>query len=62
MFFEQLGVLNICRFRGFGGPQGMLVTETWMTHVANALGRSVEELQVGDDCHRRDECTCLFRP
>lgn len=27
-------------FRGFGGPQGMMVTETWITHIADELGIS----------------------
>lgn len=27
-------------FRGFGAPQGMVVTETWMTEVANYCGIS----------------------
>ena len=33
-------------FRGFGGPQGMLVAETWITHVAEYLGKPVEEIRV----------------
>ncbi|XP_041638282.1 xanthine dehydrogenase/oxidase-like [Cheilinus undulatus] len=32
-------------FRGFGGPQGMMVTESWMTDVAQTLGRSAEEVR-----------------
>lgn len=31
-------------FRGFGGPQGMLVSESWMTDVAQSLGRPAEEV------------------
>lgn len=33
-------------FRGFGGPQGMLIAETWMTEVATFLQRSPEEIRV----------------
>ena len=32
-------------FRGFGGPQGMLVTEQWMSHVASCLGMPSEKVQ-----------------
>uniref|UniRef100_A0A3B4XUX8 Xanthine dehydrogenase/oxidase n=1 Tax=Seriola lalandi dorsalis TaxID=1841481 RepID=A0A3B4XUX8_SERLL len=32
-------------FRGFGGPQGMMVAESWMTDVAQSLGRSAEEVR-----------------
>ncbi len=32
-------------FRGFGGPQGMMVAESWMTDVAQTLGRMVEEVR-----------------
>ncbi|KAK2857221.1 hypothetical protein Q5P01_005956 [Channa striata] len=32
-------------FRGFGGPQGMLVAENWMTDVAQSLGRPTEEVR-----------------
>ena len=32
-------------YRGFGGPQGMMVCETWLTHVADFLGKPVEELR-----------------
>ncbi|KAM7375600.1 hypothetical protein PAMA_014620 [Pampus argenteus] len=32
-------------FRGFGGPQGMMVAESWMTDVAQSLGRSGEEVR-----------------
>lgn len=31
-------------FRGFGGPQGMLVAESWMTDVAQSLGLPAEEV------------------
>uniref|UniRef100_A0A3Q3B804 Xanthine dehydrogenase n=1 Tax=Kryptolebias marmoratus TaxID=37003 RepID=A0A3Q3B804_KRYMA len=32
-------------FRGFGGPQGMMVAESWITDVAHSLGRSAEEVR-----------------
>ena len=32
-------------FRGFGGPQGMLVIETALEHVARHLGRSLDEVR-----------------
>ncbi|XP_065807945.1 xanthine dehydrogenase/oxidase [Labrus bergylta] len=32
-------------FRGFGGPQGMMVTESWMTDVAQSLGRPAEQVR-----------------
>lgn len=32
-------------FRGFGGPQGMAVTETWMNHVAEYLNVPVENIR-----------------
>ncbi|XP_027866259.1 xanthine dehydrogenase/oxidase isoform X1 [Xiphophorus couchianus] len=32
-------------FRGFGGPQGMMVAENWITDVAHSLGHSPEEVR-----------------
>jgi xanthine dehydrogenase large subunit len=32
-------------FRGFGGPQGMLVIETAIEHIARVLGRDVDEVR-----------------
>ncbi|XP_068446454.1 xanthine dehydrogenase/oxidase [Clinocottus analis] len=32
-------------FRGFGGPQGMMVAESWITDVAQSLGRPAEEVR-----------------
>jgi xanthine dehydrogenase/oxidase len=32
-------------FRGFGGPQGMMVAEQYITHVADHLKRPVEEIR-----------------
>lgn len=33
-------------FRGFGGPQGMLIAENWIQRVAVELKRSPEEIRV----------------
>uniref|UniRef100_A0A453N650 FAD-binding PCMH-type domain-containing protein n=2 Tax=Aegilops tauschii subsp. strangulata TaxID=200361 RepID=A0A453N650_AEGTS len=33
-------------FRGFGGPQGMLIAENWIHHMATELRRSPEEIKV----------------
>ncbi|KAJ8770899.1 hypothetical protein K2173_022071 [Erythroxylum novogranatense] len=32
-------------FRGFGGPQGMLITENWIQRIAAELNKSPEEIQ-----------------
>ncbi|XBJ24469.1 hypothetical protein VPH35_002343 [Triticum aestivum] len=32
-------------FRGFGGPQGMLIAENWIHHMATELKRSPEEIK-----------------
>ena len=33
-------------FRGFGGPQGMLIIENWIQRIAAELDRSPEEIRV----------------
>lgn len=33
-------------FRGFGGPQGMMIAESWMTDIAQSLGKPTEEVQI----------------
>lgn len=33
-------------FRGFGGPQGMLITENWIQRIAAELDKSPEEIKV----------------
>lgn len=33
-------------FRGFGGPQGMLIAENWIQRIAVELKRSPEEIRV----------------
>lgn len=35
-------------FRGFGGPQGMLITENWIQRIAMELKKSPEEIRVCD--------------
>ncbi|XP_057685582.1 xanthine dehydrogenase/oxidase isoform X2 [Corythoichthys intestinalis] len=32
-------------FRGFGGPQGMMLAESWITEVAQSLGRPADEVR-----------------
>ncbi len=38
----KTNVLTSTAFRGFGGPQGMLVVEAWVDHIARKLGISPE--------------------
>jgi len=33
-------------FRGFGGPQGMLIVENWIDRIASAVGKRPEEIRV----------------
>lgn len=33
-------------FRGFGGPQGMLIAENWIQRIAVELKKSPEEIRV----------------
>ena len=33
-------------FRGFGGPQSMLIAENWIQHMATELKRNPEEIKV----------------
>ncbi|EWC48718.1 xanthine dehydrogenase [Drechslerella stenobrocha 248] len=41
-------------FRGFGGPQGMFIAETYMSEVADALGMSVDKLREINYYHEGD--------
>jgi CO/xanthine dehydrogenase Mo-binding subunit len=43
---RKLQVEFMKRFRGFGGPQGMMIAEGYITHVAHYLGKPVEEIRV----------------
>ena len=43
-FLCRTNLTSNTAFRGFGGPQGMMVAESWMTDVAQSLGRSAEEV------------------
>jgi xanthine dehydrogenase/oxidase len=35
-------------FRGFGGPQGMMIAENWIQHMATELKRNPEEIKVSE--------------
>ncbi|KAI8588865.1 molybdopterin binding aldehyde oxidase/xanthine dehydrogenase [Geranomyces variabilis] len=48
-------------FRGFGGPQGMMIAEQYITHVAESLGKSVEEVR-RVNLYRADELTPFRQP
>eukprot|EP01090_Pellita_catalonica_P015811 TRINITY_DN435_c0_g3_i1.p1 TRINITY_DN435_c0_g3~~TRINITY_DN435_c0_g3_i1.p1 ORF type:complete len:574 (+),score=113.74 TRINITY_DN435_c0_g3_i1:207-1724(+) len=60
---------NVCKtnrfsntaFRGFGGPQGMMVCETWMAHVAHELGIDAVELRE-QHLYRKDGVTPYGSP
>ena len=43
-------------FRGFGGPQGMLVCETYIEHLAKALKMSVSEVRK-NNMYQEGQCT-----
>ena len=45
-------------FRGFGGPQGMIVTEAWMDHVARELNVDVEQVRQANLYKEGDEIPC----
>lgn len=38
-------------FRGFGGPQGMMIAESWMSDVAHSCGVPAEEVRTSTDAH-----------
>ncbi|KAM3585325.1 uncharacterized protein V6R79_014495 [Siganus canaliculatus] len=44
-FLCRTNLASNTAFRGFGGPQGMMVAESWMTDVAQSLGRPAEEVR-----------------
>ncbi|XLR30272.1 hypothetical protein HN51_050143 [Arachis hypogaea] len=47
-------------FRGFGGPQGMLITENWIHRIADELKMSSEEIKQGYISHygqQLEHCT-----
>ncbi|KAH0852828.1 LOW QUALITY PROTEIN: hypothetical protein HID58_093669 [Brassica napus] len=46
-------------FRGFGGPQGMLITENWIQRIAAELDRSPEEIKAGALVHVYTDGTVL---
>eukprot|EP01088_Endostelium_zonatum_P016468 TRINITY_DN4462_c0_g1_i2.p1 TRINITY_DN4462_c0_g1~~TRINITY_DN4462_c0_g1_i2.p1 ORF type:complete len:1424 (+),score=366.72 TRINITY_DN4462_c0_g1_i2:55-4326(+) len=41
----KTNVASNTAFRGFGGPQGMMVCETWIEHVAHVLGKDPCEIR-----------------
>ena len=43
-------------FRGFGGPQGMLVCETYVEHLAKALNMNVADVRRAN-MYKEGECT-----
>jgi xanthine dehydrogenase/oxidase len=49
-------------FRGFGGPQGLLICEMWMEHLAAALKMRPEELRVRNMYGLDGERTFFFMP
>ncbi|XP_041821919.1 xanthine dehydrogenase/oxidase isoform X2 [Chelmon rostratus] len=44
-FLCRTNLTSNTAFRGFGGPQGMLVAENWIADVAQILGRPAEEVR-----------------
>lgn len=55
-------------FRGFGGPQGMFISETYMEEIADHLGMSVDELrkinmyEAGEQTHFKQELKDWYVP
>ncbi|MEO8798832.1 MAG: molybdopterin cofactor-binding domain-containing protein, partial [Polyangiaceae bacterium] len=50
-FQSRVGKTNVCShtaFRGFGGPQGMLVIEEILDRIARALGKRPEDVRVAN--------------
>uniref|UniRef100_A0A8C8A1D0 xanthine dehydrogenase n=1 Tax=Oryzias sinensis TaxID=183150 RepID=A0A8C8A1D0_9TELE len=45
-FLCRTNVPSNTAFRGFGGPQGMMIAESWITDVAQSLGLPTAVLQV----------------
>tara|TARA_B100000795_G_scaffold266397_1_gene249521 strand:+ start:2589 stop:5351 length:2763 start_codon:yes stop_codon:yes gene_type:complete len=48
-------------YRGFGGPQGMLICETYVEHLAKALNKSVDEVRQ-INIYKEGECTHYGQP
>ncbi|ELU12941.1 hypothetical protein CAPTEDRAFT_198744 [Capitella teleta] len=48
-------------FRGFGGPQGMMITENWMTEIAAKLGKTTAEIQRAN-LYQEKQCTPYGQP
>lgn len=55
-------------FRGFGGPQGMFIAETYMSEIADQLGMDVDDLREinmykpGDKTHFKQELKDYYVP
>lgn len=43
-FMCRTNLASNTAFRGFGGPQGMMVAENWIADIAQSLGRPAEEV------------------
>ena len=48
-------------FRGFGGPQGMLISENWIERIAMKLQRRPEEIRVMFSLSRKKEDSVLSK-
>ena len=64
-YVPSISVIGICAktniasntaFRGFGGPQGMLVAETYMEHVAHTLGLEPDVVRERN-LYKEGQCT-----
>lgn len=49
-------------FRGFGGPQGLIICEYWMDHLATALGMRPEQLRARNLYAFEGDRTHFFQP
>jgi xanthine dehydrogenase/oxidase len=60
---------NVCKtnqpshtaYRGFGGPQGMVITETVMQHLSEVSGIPLDTLK-GQNLYREGDCTHFGQP
>lgn len=51
----KTNVVTATAFRGFGGPQGMLVAEAWVDHIARELGLAPETVRANNFLRARDK-------
>lgn len=47
-------------FRGFGGPQGMLIAENWIQRISMELKKSPEVIRVNVLSRSSVQCHCLL--